>query len=103
MRPYLGYFLKQLGWIMISLLASLVLAFLLPFPINLIAILGVFIGLAAYRRIKMPRDSQLEESQGFMVSNGASTLVNYYCISCGVKHRESSCPECGSKMKKAGY
>ena len=89
---------------MISIIVSLVLAFLLPFPINLIAILGVFIGISAYKKIKMPRDVRADESQdGFMGSNGSSTLVNYYCINCGIKHREASCPKCGSKMKRAGY
>ena len=33
-------------------------------------------------------------------SSGSS--INYYCMSCGTKHDQSSCPRCGSKMKRVG-
>jgi rRNA maturation endonuclease Nob1 len=29
--------------------------------------------------------------------------VNYYCINCGTRHNQASCPNCGSKLKKAGF
>jgi rubrerythrin len=29
--------------------------------------------------------------------------IDYYCINCGTKHRQTACPNCGSKMKKAGF
>jgi rubrerythrin len=29
--------------------------------------------------------------------------LKYYCMSCGTQHKEISCPNCGSKMKKVGY
>ena len=28
--------------------------------------------------------------------------LNYYCMSCGTKHRQAACPKCGSKMKRVG-
>ena len=28
--------------------------------------------------------------------------LKYYCMSCGTEHRETSCPKCGSKMKRVG-
>ncbi len=28
--------------------------------------------------------------------------INYYCMSCGTKHKEAACPKCGSKMKRIG-
>jgi rubrerythrin len=29
--------------------------------------------------------------------------LKYYCMSCGIQHKDISCPNCGSKMKKVGY
>ena len=29
--------------------------------------------------------------------------LKYYCMSCGTQHKDISCPNCGSKMKKVGY
>jgi rRNA maturation endonuclease Nob1 len=28
--------------------------------------------------------------------------LKYYCMGCGKEHREISCPNCGSKMKRVG-
>ncbi|HZA08124.1 MAG TPA: hypothetical protein VE619_10505 [Nitrososphaeraceae archaeon] len=39
---------------------------------------------------------------GAMNPTSSSSSLNYYCISCGTKHRKNSCPKCGSKMKRAG-
>jgi rRNA maturation endonuclease Nob1 len=33
----------------------------------------------------------------------ANQGVNYYCINCGTKHNQAACPNCGSKLKKAGF
>jgi hypothetical protein len=33
----------------------------------------------------------------------SQSSVNYYCINCGTKHNQASCPNCGSKLKKAGF
>lgn len=107
MDPTTRYFLKvQLAWIGISLVISLALSILLPFPVNLIAIFGVFIGLSYYQRRRLLRRMGSNDGHvGFMSPgpDGFSGGVNYYCMSCGVKHRESFCPKCGSKMKRAGY
>ncbi len=29
--------------------------------------------------------------------------ISYYCMNCGTKHNQISCPKCGSKLKKAGF
>jgi rubrerythrin len=29
--------------------------------------------------------------------------LKYHCMSCGTQHKDISCPNCGSKMKKVGY
>jgi rRNA maturation endonuclease Nob1 len=28
--------------------------------------------------------------------------LKYYCLRCGKEHREITCPNCGSKMKRVG-
>lgn len=104
MDPSTQYFLKvQLMWIGISLAISLTLSVLLPFPLSLIATIGVIIGLTYYQRRKMLRNAGAYGSQmGFMGAKGSGE-VNFYCIACNTKHREASCPKCGSKMKRAGF
>jgi rRNA maturation endonuclease Nob1 len=32
--------------------------------------------------------------------NDQSRPLKYYCMSCGKEHRETACPDCGSKMKR---
>ena len=34
------------------------------------------------------------------VFGASGRSINYYCMSCGTKHDQSSCPICGSKMKR---
>jgi rubrerythrin len=42
--------------------------------------------------------------QGSMFGNPfAQKGIDYYCINCGTKHNKVACPNCGSKMKKAGF
>lgn len=107
MDPSTRYFFKvQLAWIGLSLAISIALSIILPFPVNIIAIFGVFIALSYYQRKRMLRKASTYGSQGGFMSSGPdgfSSGVNYYCMSCGLKHKEASCPKCGSKMKRAGY
>jgi len=107
MDPSTRYFFKvQLAWIGISLAISIALSIILPFPINLIAIFGTFIALSYYQRKRMLRRASTYGSQDGFMSSGSDGFfggVNYYCMSCGLKHKEASCPKCGSKMKRAGY
>jgi hypothetical protein len=52
----------------------------------------------------------LIQRMGNYQSNGSSvstfgtsgSSINYYCMSCGTKHDQLSCPICGSKMKRIG-
>lgn len=107
MDPSTRYFFKvQLAWIVVSLAISIALSIILPFPVNIIAIFGVFIALSYYQRRRMLRKASTYGSQGGFMSSGPdafSSGVNYYCMSCGLKHKEAMCPKCGSKMKRAGY
>jgi hypothetical protein len=39
---------------------------------------------------------------GSMSSMFGDNSLNYYCMSCGTKHKAAACPKCGSKMKRVG-
>lgn len=91
----------QMMWIGISLAISLALSFILPFPISLVAMIGVFLFMTYVMRKRQMRRMGLARS-GFS-SFGTSKTVDYYCMNCGTKHNHASCPHCGSRLKKAGF
>jgi hypothetical protein len=99
------FLLNQLVWLGISFGISLAISILLPFPISLAAIFGVFILLNMYmRRVMLKRINAISggsmSSSMINTSNGSS--LKYYCMSCGTQHKEVACPKCGSKMKRVG-
>jgi uncharacterized membrane protein YgcG len=106
---------NQMIWIGISIAISLTLSFLLPFPLSLIAIIGVFIAMSYYiRRRQMRRMGMMGSSTGgsgggggfgglFGGSGGGGGGINYACIACGQRFKGGSCPRCGSKMKRADF
>jgi rubrerythrin len=76
-----------------------------PFPISLVIIMGVFIMLNLYMRNRMMRrmgmgSEMLFGSMSSSMFDGNS--VRYYCMSCGMQHKQAACPKCGSKMKRVG-
>ncbi|MFL6309066.1 MAG: hypothetical protein ACJ70T_03600 [Nitrososphaera sp.] len=98
----------QMIWIAISLAISLTLSFLLPFPLSLIAIIGVFIAMNYYvRRWQMRRMGMTSSSTGGggfgNLFGGGGGGINYVCIACGQRFKGGSCPRCGSKMKRADF
>jgi hypothetical protein len=36
-------------------------------------------------------------------SYNINSKINYCCMSCGTIHTREDCPQCGSKMKRAGF
>ncbi|MBV9668501.1 MAG: hypothetical protein JO327_10270 [Nitrososphaeraceae archaeon] len=94
----------------ISIAISLTISMLLPFPISLVTIIGIFILLNFYLRKRMMKTNGMGMGiYGAMNPTSSSsssflgeTSLNYYCMSCGTKHRKNACPKCGSKMKRAG-
>ncbi|HEX2168993.1 MAG TPA: hypothetical protein VHF65_01715 [Nitrososphaera sp.] len=104
---------NQMIWIAISIAISLTLSFLLPFPLSLIAIIGVFIAMSYYiRRRQMRRMGMMGSNTGggaggfgnlFGGSGGGGGGINYACIACGQRFKGGSCPRCGSKMKRADF
>ena len=98
----------QMIWIAISLAISLTLSFLLPFPLSLVAIIGVFIAMNYYvRRWQMRRMGMTSSSAGGggfgNLFGGGGGGINYVCIACGQRFKGGSCPRCGSKMKRADF
>jgi hypothetical protein len=94
----------QLIWIGISIAISLTLALLLPFPYDIIAIIGVFLSVNYFIRRRQMRKMGVG-AWSFFGSPSASGKhsINYYCMNCGTKHNETACPNCGSKLKRAGF
>jgi hypothetical protein len=92
-------------WIAISMAISLALAFLLPFPFDIIAIIAVFLSINYFIRQRQMRKMGLNAWSFFGSSAGPpkNQAVNYYCINCGTRHNQASCPNCGSKLKKAAF
>ncbi len=105
MDPYVKRFLKvQLIWVAISIAISLALAFFLPFPFDIISIIGVFLSINYFIRQRQMRKMGLNAWSIFGSAQGSGKQgVNYYCINCGTKHNQAACPNCGSKLKKAGF
>jgi hypothetical protein len=105
------FLLNQIVWLVISLGTSLTISILVPFPISLVAIIGIFslLNLLFMRRrmiTKMGMGMGGGLSRLRSSSSSSSTFrdisLKYYCMSCGIQHKQASCPECGSNMKRFG-
>jgi hypothetical protein len=96
--------MNQILWMGISFGISIAISLLLPFPISLAAIFGVFILLNFYMRKRMMRRMGMGGMFGSMSSSSmfGDNSLKYYCMNCGTKHKEAACPKCGSKMKRVG-
>ena len=94
---------QQLLWIVISIGISITISMFVPFPLSWVVIIAVFLVLSFYMRYRMMKKMGSGGGMfGSLSSPFAGNSVNYYCMSCGTKHREASCPKCGSKMKRVG-
>jgi len=79
---------------------------LIPFPISLVVIVGTFLLLNFYLRRRMI--ARMGSVQGTIMggmfgptsTDGGS--LKYFCMSCGMHHKQAACPKCGSKMKRIG-
>jgi hypothetical protein len=82
------------------------ISLLLPFPVSLAAIFGLFILLNMYMRRIMLRRMSSAGSTGILGSKSprfSSSSLKYHSISCGTQHKEIACPSCGSRIKKVGF
>ena len=91
----------QLMWIVISIAISVTVSLFVPFPYSWVIIIGIFLLMGFYMRNRMAKSAGAGMF-GSLSSPFSGNSVNYYCMSCGTKHREASCPRCGSKMKRVG-
>jgi|SRR5437868_12774534 hypothetical protein len=101
------FLMSQVMWMAVSLGISLAISMLVPFPLSIAAIFGVFILLNFYMRKRMMRRMGMGGGVGMFGSVSSSSMfgdssLKYYCMSCGTKHKEAACPKCGSKMKRVG-
>jgi hypothetical protein len=94
--------MNQLMWFAISIAISITISLLLPFPLSLVTIIGVFILLSFYMRNRMMRRMGIGGAGGKFGSMFGDNSVKYYCMGCGTKHNQAACPKCGSKMKRVG-
>jgi len=99
------FLFNQIIWMGISIGISLAISVILPFPISLLAIIGIFILLNYYMRKRMMR--RMGMGGGMFGSMSPSSMfgdssLKYYCMSCGTQHKQAACPKCGSKMKRVG-
>jgi hypothetical protein len=100
------FFINQLVWIGISFGISISISMLIPFPISLVAIVGIFLLLNIYLRRRMV--ARVGSVRGTVIGGMYSPTsadggsLKYYCMSCGTQHKDTSCPNCGSKMKTIG-
>lgn len=99
---------NQLMWIGIYFGIALTVSFFVPFPYSFIVLIAIILGISYYRRRRMGRGM----GGGFfgMGNRGGGgggmfgeKGIDYYCMNCGTKHNQLSCPNCGSKLKKAGF
>lgn len=98
------FFVRQMMWIGISLAISIAISFVIPFPLNILGIISVFILLNYFiRQGQMRKMGQVSLSgMGGRSMFSKERIVNYYCINCGMKHNERACPRCGSTTTRIG-
>jgi hypothetical protein len=105
---------RLLKWIAISIGIGIVVGFMLPIVISLAVVIGILILRLKFLR-KSRRNKVMMLSNNKLLDTGIFDLIssilssgfrsssinkNYYCASCGTKHKETACPSCGSKFKK---
>jgi hypothetical protein len=101
--------LNQTIWIGVSFGISIAISMLVPFPLSLFTIIVVFILLNSYIRKRMMKKKGIGGGTLFgSMSSYSSSMVGdsslrYYCMNCGIQHKQIACPKCGSKMKRVGY
>src|SRR5918997_3803982 len=84
---------NQMIWIGISIAISLTLSFLLPFPLSIVAIIGVFIAMNYYMRRRQMRRLGMTGSNtggggfGSLFGGSGWGRINYCWLSCGARFK----------------
>lgn len=97
---------NQLKWWTIYIGVIIAISFLVPFPLSLLTLFLAIIGID-YVRIRQVMKkigiSDIREMfRSFLNPQAGYDLLKYFCMNCRTEHREISCPNCGSKMKRVG-
>jgi uncharacterized paraquat-inducible protein A len=97
---------SSMVWIGIILVSSLVLSLFLPTPIGIGMIIlwafSFYLSLVL-RKLLAEQHKDLYNTSSTTASNDNTSIIKYHCMLCGKYHNDKSCPECGSKMKKASF
>jgi hypothetical protein len=103
------FIIHRLMWLLIFMGSGIVLVFLLPFPFDLISIVGLFVLMTYLRGMREKKRfggtggiRDLFGSFSPSMSSNQSRPLRYYCMNCGKEHNEIACPNCGSKAKRVG-
>jgi hypothetical protein len=104
---------KGLPWMLISLVAVIIITFLLPFPISFLVSLIVIFSLGIIRANMVLKKvgmggikgwsksfSSLQSGRDWSTGDTYKPLT-FYCMLCGYPHNKIECPKCGSKAVRA--
>ena len=104
---------RLLKWTGVAVVIGVLFVFMLPVILFLALIIGILIFVSSlYTRRNRKNSnnfgifdfiSSIMSSIFWKNNNYYSVSHNnyfYYCVSCGTKHKEVTCPRCGSKFKK---
>ncbi|MGH9983224.1 MAG: hypothetical protein ACRD8W_04620 [Nitrososphaeraceae archaeon] len=96
---------NSIKWMFVYLGISLTISFLVPFPASLVIIIITVFAISFMRRKLIMKNTDIN-IRGMFSSNSSRpyeySRVKYFCMSCGLQHKETECPKCGSKMKRLG-
>jgi hypothetical protein len=104
------FIVEQLKWLVVYICIGFVMSFFLSFPLSLIVAFGLYALIFYFKKRILKKkiiDANRTRSLFDILSSSSAfaselDLVKYYCMCCTKEHRESTCPNCGSKMKKVG-
>ena len=100
---------NSLAWMLISLVAVIIISFLLPFPISFLVSLIVIFSIAIIRANMVSKKMGMGGIKGLSKSfsslqsgnhwgaGDAYRPLTFYCMLCGYPHNKIACPKCGSK------
>lgn len=101
-----SYIVNMFIWLGIYMGIGLATSFVLPFPISLLAMFVLLIGIdylrARYMMKKMGITNIRQMFSSYSAPQTRDQALKYYYMSCGTERRETSCPKCGSKMTRVG-
>jgi hypothetical protein len=104
-NSYKQFLSDSLKWMCLYLGISLIISYLVPFPISLVIIIITVLIISFIRRKVITKRIGINMKGVFNTASSRPyehNHVKYFCMSCGHQHKEVSCPKCGSKMKRIG-